>query len=100
MVGFVEDRIGVALYPESGGLVLIGEAERQHFAFRPRKSGGALSQLVRLDHDLEQVTDIPMCVTQFIYDLYRGRIPSDWAETFRASVWADNAPFFTPLRIR
>ena len=97
MVGFLEERAGIALYPRPGGLVLIAEAERQHLALQSRQSSNVLSQLVRLDHDLERVSDIPMSISQFIHDLYLGRIADRWAEDLRSSIWRDgNARLFTP----
>jgi hypothetical protein len=94
-VAFLEDRMGIPLFPQAQGLVLIGGVDRQHFLFRPAKDRKTLSHLVNLDHDLEESRELDLSLSQFIHDLYLGRIHNEWAEQLRASVWIDETiPFF------
>src|SRR5688572_20560550 len=58
LVSFLEERTDVVLYPQPDGIVLVGEAERQHLVLRPAPPGKLLSQLLLLDHDLEELLPI------------------------------------------
>jgi hypothetical protein len=92
---FLEERMEIKLFPTPQGLVLIGGIDRQHLLFRPTANSKSVSRLVNLDHEYELTREVGLSLSQFIHDLYLGRIHSDWANQLRASVWINDAtPFF------
>jgi hypothetical protein len=97
LVSFIEERAGIRLFPHRDGLVWIGGWERQHLLLRPLGNGCLGSDVVRLDHDYDEASDLGMPVSQFIHDLYHGRIEEQWALELRAAIWREGeVPFFSP----
>jgi hypothetical protein len=94
-VVFLEDRMGITLFPQPQGLVLIGGVDRQHLLYRPTENSKTVSRLVNLDHEYEVTREFDLSLSQFIHDLYLGQIHDEWAKQLRASVWIDDTiPFF------
>jgi hypothetical protein len=98
MAGLVEE-FGLPLYPDSEGLVLIGNLDRQDFFLRPHGKGKRLEQLVWWNIDMEGVSDLKTPISEFLYELHFGRVMHEWAEELREYIWRNgNVPFFTPWR--
>lgn len=96
LVIYLEERNGISLYPNVGGLVVIAECERRHLLFRP--DGTSLSDLVYLDYDYETLTDVNMSISKFLHDLFYDLIDEEWAKSFRSAIWPDSHEhFFVPL---
>jgi len=88
----------ISLYPDISGLVLIGSIDRQNLLLRPDKSR-TLGELVWWDIDQDSTKDLSMSITQFIHDLYRGKIDGEWAEMLQRYVWRQGSvPFFSVWR--
>jgi hypothetical protein len=65
--------------------------------YRPQGKGPLLPEVVRLDHDFEEAFELRMSISQFIHDLYHGRIEEEWAGPLQKAIWRDGgAPFFSP----
>ena len=97
VISFLEERIGIEFYPAAQGLVSIGGIDRQELFLRPEPNAAVLSNLVWLDHDMEELRDLHMSVAQFIYALYTERIEEEWAPELRTAIWFnEQTPFFTP----
>lgn len=95
-VDFLEDKIGIRFFPQPKGLLLVGGIDRQHFLYRPKMDGYAMSSLVYFDHDNEAVKEVDLTLSEFIFDLYCSRVHDQWAKKLRRSVWKDKGiPFFS-----
>ena len=94
-----EHESGITLYPKPRGLVSVAKIDRQGLLLRPREDNRSLEGLVWWDLDYDRATNLNMPISQFIYDLYLGRIQEPWALQLRNYIWRDGkAPFFTCWR--
>ena len=95
IAGF-EERTGVPLYPAEDGLVVIGSIDRDHFYFRPSGRPKRVSGVVHVDLDLFEMSELDVPISQFLIDLYRGRLEQSWRDDLRTAIWRNGAvPFFT-----
>ncbi len=99
MEGLIEE-FGVQLYPDPEGLVLIASMDRQDFLLRLDGKSKRLERLVWWNMDTEEITDLETSFSEFLYELYFGRVSHEWAEELREYIWRNgNVPFFTPWRM-
>ena len=88
---------GLALFPERGGLISVGGIDRQLFLLRPIPAEARVEGLVWWDTDSDSAKELPMTISQFIHDLYLGRIHEEWAVRLQQYFWRNGtAPLFTP----
>jgi hypothetical protein len=93
-------KLDLILFPDKGGLVMIGTIDRQDFLLRPDRDG-RLVDLLWFNIDTEDLRDLACSVTQFLYDLYLRRRSEPWALELSDYVWRrGTAPFFVPRKGR
>ncbi len=104
-VAFLEQRIGIRLFPRKNGLILIGGKERRQLMLGVR--GNSYSVLYLLDHDDEEIREVGEDVGEFLYKLYFDEYPDRWALSFGEDIWGRaksrgnrTFPFFTPSPTR
>jgi hypothetical protein len=87
----------MSLFPEKGGMLRIGECgTREILYFKP---DGDEQKLVHCDLSFQELIELPMGVSEFVYRLYRNEIDHPRLKDLGASIWCDKtAPFFTPVR--
>ena len=99
MMSDVAQDSNVRLYPDDGGMIMLGHMDHHEFLLRP-KNQRILCDFVWWDTDAERTTDLNMSVTQFVHDLYLGLIGESWAEQMRKFFWENGRfPLFEPVHL-
>ncbi|MCD6049339.1 MAG: cell-wall [Verrucomicrobia bacterium] len=93
----LEDRMGISFYPDEGGMVLIASLDQQDFYLAPSSaSSSVLGKLLWLDINTEEIVNIKLSFSEFIFLLYKGNWNGDRADELRDYIWKNGeVPFFT-----
>jgi hypothetical protein len=93
----LQEKLAISLYPQRKGLVAVGSIDRQDLLFREDATANSLTQLVWWDLDMQEFHELGASISQFLHDLYLGRIKEVWAEELRDYIWRrGTVPLFTP----
>jgi hypothetical protein len=87
---------GISLYPAKGGCLAIGEdGNGCNLLIEPDPAAQKWRRLVWFDTATSEAHFDRRCVSEFILDLYEGRIPAKWATQARRVTWPEGRPFFS-----
>lgn len=93
---YTAPRMGMTLYPDSGGWLLgFGTSIGTDILFQTVGPSSRSGKVVLCDFDLEETREFDMSVTQFLYELFLNKINDDKVQEFRRCQWVyPDVPFF------
>jgi hypothetical protein len=93
----MKETSNMPLYPDPNGAVVIANIDHQFFLLRPDRTSKLLSELVWWNIDTGEVIELNLSFSQFVHDLYLGKIGQSWTIDLREYIWRNGAmPLFVP----
>jgi hypothetical protein len=95
----LEAKLSFPIYPSAKGAVAVGSVDRQDIYLKPGSNPKELTELVWLNVDTEEARTLPYTLSQFLYLLYRGAIPTPQERELGEYLWrGGQEPFFLPAK--
>lgn len=95
-VGRIAAEAGLLLYPEEGGYIRIGCADRVDLLIMLQDSCGGRYRLRVLEQNAGRAYAPCSDICRFLWELYHGTLSEEWAADMRDRIWTSGERFFKP----